>query len=228
MTALTDNALCVCLPDNCQLDCSPISTPPHVPRAPRTRIHVARTRLLTTSTTPSRNAAATQRWPPRPATCRTYTLTCPTPRSHHNNYDYYQAATRASTTRASTTRPATTRTPPARGSAQPVKHPSNTRQRSQSSKARQLTNCVQADVRQSRPTHAATTRRRVVAVPVVVPRAPSRRTPTTQAAKAPISNFNHHNKRRNDNNTRRRQRSLNNTEVLVVLVVFLGGVTRDS
>ena len=220
--------MCVCVPDCCQLDCSPISTPPHVPRAPRTPIHVARIRLLTTSMTPSRSAAATQRWPPRPATCQTYTLTCPTPRSHHNNYDYYQAATRASTTRASTTRPATTRTPPARGSAQPVKHPSNTRQRSQSSKARQLTPCVQADVRQSRPTHAATTRRRVVAVPVVVPRAPSRRTPTTQAAKAPISNFNHHNKRRNDNNTRRRQRSLNNTEVLVVLVVFLGGVTRDS
>ncbi len=83
-----------------------------------------------------------------------------------------------------------TRTPPARGSAQPVKHPSNTRQRSQSSKA-QLTPCVQADVRQSRPTHAVNPRRRVVAVPVVVPRAPSRRTPTTQAAKATISDFNH-------------------------------------
>jgi hypothetical protein len=66
-------------------------------------------------------------------------------------------------------------------------------------------------------------------MPVVVPRAPSRRTPTTQAAKAPISNFNHHNKRRNnDNNTRRRQRSLNHTEVLVVLVVFLGGASRDT
>jgi hypothetical protein len=177
----------------------------------------------------ARNAAATQRWPPRPATCRTYTLMCPTPRSHHNHYDHYQAATPASTNRASTIRPATTQTPPARGSAQPVKNPSNTRKRSQSSKARQLTNCVQADVRQSRPLHATTTRRRVVAAPVVVPRAPSGRTPTTRAAKASISNFNHDNKRRNnDNNTRRRQRSVNNTEVLVVLVVFLGGVSRDS
>ncbi len=131
----------------------------------------------------ARNAAATQRRPPRPATCQTYTLTCPTPRSHHHNYNYYQAATRVSTTRTSTTRPATTRTPPARGSAQPVKHPSNTRERSQSSKkARQLTAWVQADVRQSRQIHAATTRRRVVAVPVVVP---ARRAGEPQQPKPP-------------------------------------------
>ncbi len=192
----------MCVPDNFQLDCSPISPPPHVPRAPRTQRDVARTRLLTTSMTPSRNAAATQRRPPRPATCRTYTLACATPRSHDddNNYDYDQAAT----------------PPPAR--AQPVpqqlerhhhneaprnpsKHPSNTRQRSQSSKARQRTACVQADVRRrNRPTHAANPCRRVVAVPVVVPRAPTRR-PPTQVAKAAISEINHrHNKRRNDDN----------------------------
>jgi hypothetical protein len=231
--------VCMCAPDICQLDClRTIGTPNHVPRASRTRIHVARTHLPTTSTTPSRGtqpqynaglhaqqlAEPTRSNPQHHAATTTTTTTT-------NNYDYYQAATRANTTRASTTRPATTRTPPARGSVQPVKHPSNTRQRRQSSKARQLTSCVQADVRIYRPTHPATTRRRVVAVTVVVPRAPSRRTPTTQAAKAPISNFNHHNKRRNnDNNTRRRrrQRSLKNTEVLVVLVVFLGGVSRDS
>jgi hypothetical protein len=81
------------------------------------------------------------------------------------------------------------------------KHPSNTCQRCQSSKAPQRTPCVQADVRrQNRQTPDAATRRRVVAVPVVVPRAPTRRAPT-QAAKAAISKINHHNKRRNEATT---------------------------
>jgi hypothetical protein len=201
--------VCVWLPDYCQLDCSPISTHPHLPRALRTQRHVARTRLLTTSTTPWRNAAATQRWPPRPVTCRTYTLTCATPRSHDddNNYDYYQAAT----------------PPPARAPPVP-QHPSNSHQRSHSSKARQRTPCVQAAVRRrNRPTHAANTRGRVVAVPVVVPRVPTRR-PPTQAANEAICKINHqYNKRLKDNNTTHTRRyvvlsEVNNTEVLVVVV----------
>jgi hypothetical protein len=217
----------MCAPDNLQLDCSPtISTPPHVPRAPRTRIHVARTRLLTTSTTPSSGKK-----PQHNAGLHTQQLAKPT-RSHAQHH----AATTTTTT---TTKLQRERAPPARAPPVPQqrgrhqheapRNPSNTRQRSQSSEARQLTNCVRADVRQSRPIHTATTRRRVVAVPVVVPRTPSRRTPITRAAKAPISDFNHRNKRRNnENNTRRRQRSLNNTKVLIVLVVFLGGVSRES
>jgi hypothetical protein len=175
MTALTDNALCVCLPDNCQLDCSPISKPPHVPRAPRTRIHVARTRLLTTSTTPSRGTQ-----PQHNAGLHAQQLAKPT-RSHAQHH----AATTTTTTTTKLQRPHPRDHHPSRNNADATstrlratrqKHPSNTRQRSQSSKAPQRTNCVQTDVRRNRPTHAANTRRRVVAVPVVVP---PRADPTT-------------------------------------------------
>jgi hypothetical protein len=190
--------VCVYVPHSCQLDCSPISTPPHVPRAPRTRRHFARTRLLTTSKTPSRNAAAIYRSPPRPVICQTYTLTCPIPRSHDDDYDDddYQAAT----LQAARAPPVPQQRGRLRHHDAPrnlSKHPSNTRQRSQSSKARQRTVCVQADVRrQNHPTHAANTGQRIVAVPVVVPRAPTRR-PPTQAANAAIRRINHHhNKRR--------------------------------
>ena len=224
MTALTDNALCVCLPDNCQLDCSPISTPPHVPRAPRTRIHVARTRLLTTSTTPSRNAAATQRWPPRPATCQTYTLTCPTPRSHDNNYDYYQAAT-----------PPPARPPPVpqqRGRHQhetprnPSKTPANENRVLKHHNARPASTRTSAETaRHTPPTHAGASS----PCPSSSPRAPTRR-PPTQAAKAAISNINHHDKRRNNATTRTssRQRSTTQRSSLVGVVVLLGGVSRES
>jgi hypothetical protein len=88
-----------------------------------------------------------------------------------------------------------------------VKHPSM----ESSSKARERTHCVQADVRQSQPNtrRQHPQARRPVAV---VPHAPSR--PPTQAARAAISKMNHHNKHRHQNNTRR-QRSI----VFVVLVV---------
>jgi hypothetical protein len=125
MTALTDNALCVCLPDNCQLECSPVSTPPHVPRAPRTRIHVARTRLLTTSTTPSRGTQ-----PQHNAGLHAQQLAKPT-RSHAQHH----AATTTTTT---TTKLQRERAPPARAPPVPQqrgrhqheapRNPSNTRQ----------------------------------------------------------------------------------------------------
>ncbi len=105
----------------------------------------------------------------------------------------------------------------ARHQSETPRNPYQTPVKQPSSYGRERTRCVQADVRHSHPTHATTTRRRVVAVAVVVTRAPSR--PPTQADKAAITKFKYRNKRRNDNNTRRRQRS---TEVRVVVVVFVG------
>ncbi len=147
MTALTDNALCVCLPDDCQLDCSPNSGPPHVPRAPRTRIHNAGLHAQQLAK-PTRSHAQHH--------AATTTTTTTTKLQRHHPRDQHSSRNNADAT--------STRL---RASCQ--NHPSNTRQRSQSSKAPQRTNCVQTDVRRNRPTHAANTRRRVVAVPVVVP-----------------------------------------------------------
>ncbi len=125
---------------------SPISTPSRAPGAAQTttgRTHSCH------NTTISQNAAATQRRPPRPATCQTYTLTCPTPHSHDNYFN--RSATRASERY------------PSRNNANANNKRRATRQtldKQLSSNARERTSCVQADARQSRPTHATTTRSR--------------------------------------------------------------------
>ncbi len=174
MTAPTDNALCVCLPDNCHLNCSPISTPPHVPRAPA---HEYTSQALASSqqarphqgTQPQHNAGlhAQQLAKPKRSHAQHHaaktTTTTTTKLQRHHPRDHHLSRNNADAT---STRLRATR----------QKQPSNARQRSQSSKAQQRTNCVQTDVRRNRPTHADNTRRRVVAVPVVVP---PRADPTT-------------------------------------------------
>jgi hypothetical protein len=154
MTALTDNALCLCLPDNCRLDCSPISTLPHVPHRGTQPQHNAglHAQLLAKSTrSHAQHHAATT------------TTTTTTKLERHHPRDHQPSRNNAEATSA-------------RLHATRQKHPSNTRQRRQSSKAPRRTSFVQTDVRRNRPTHAANTRRRVVAVPVVVP---PRADPTT-------------------------------------------------
>ncbi len=103
----------------------PSAHPPHVPRAPRTRIHVARTCLLTTSTTPSRGTQ-----PQHNAGLHAQQLAKPTrSRAQHH------AATTTTTT---TTKLQRERAPPAQAPPVPqqrgrrqyeaLRNPSNTRQ----------------------------------------------------------------------------------------------------
>jgi hypothetical protein len=134
------------------------------------------------------------------------------------------------TTRATTTRPATTRTPPRRGSAQPVKNtrrtPANQARVLKHHNAHTVSERTSAETAQhTPPTHAGASS----PCPSSSPRAPTRR-PPTQAAKAAISKINHHNKRRNDatTHTSSRQRSTTQRSSLVGVVVFLGGMSRDS
>ncbi len=88
--------------------CARTLTDPHVPRAPRTRIHVARTRLLTTSTTPSRETQ-----PQHNPGLHAQQLAKPT-----RSYAQHHAATTTTTT---TTKLQRERAPPARAPPVPQK-----------------------------------------------------------------------------------------------------------